>query len=224
MGLYGILNIVYFAFFGIIFIPVGVGVLRLSKLSESGRWAWLFLVLLMLNESTSIILQYSRIRNHFMLQSDSLIVLWAGAGFFSTLFTREKPTPLRRFIVPVVGLITASLVVEVATGDGVNQINTLTFVLSRLFVLVFSFFGLIKIFNSLEYSKLDYNPTFWYCIGFFIFSFFSAISGAFEKQFIESSLDLYYFFDTMKVIAYGASFAIFTIGLYRDAANRIGRI
>ncbi len=89
MGLYGILNIVYFAFFGIIFIPVGVGVLRLSKLSESGRWAWLFLVLLMLNESTSIILQYSRIRNHFMLQSDSLIVLWAGAGFFSTLFTRK---------------------------------------------------------------------------------------------------------------------------------------
>lgn len=216
MTLYGILNIVYFAFFGIIFVPVGVGLVRLARLSNPGRRAWLFLVLLMLNESTSIILQYCRIRNHFMLQSDSLIVLWAGSGFFLALFAGEKPALLRRAIVPIAGLITVLLVVEVATGDGFNQINTVTFVLSRLFVLVFSFLGLKKLFNALSNSRLEILPAFWYCIGFFIFSFFSAVSGAFEKQFIMSSLNLYYFFDTLKVIAYGTSFAIFAIGLYRD--------
>jgi hypothetical protein len=224
MTLYGILNIVYFAFFGLILVPVGVGLLRVSRFSRAGRWVWGFLLLYMLNEVVATVLMYSRIRNHFMMQSDTLILLWASAGYFTGLLSEKGSfRASTRSIQLLAGGITFLLIVEVMMNGDFNQINTGTYVLTRLMVLAGSFLGLRKIFDISQDARLGHKPDFWYCIGFFIFSFFSAITGAFEKQFIESSLDLYYFFDTMKVIAYGASFAIFAIGLDRDAANGIGR-
>lgn len=207
MTLYDILEWIYYLSFSTILIPIIVVFSRWSSVPTSVRWiAWLLLVLLIL-EIVSTVLRYSQIRNHFIYYFQTAAILWCGAGFFASRFGKLFCYSIAMFVSILIPL-------EVVFWVGFNHINSATLTLSRA-LLALGAFILLKQLLEQEPTKLMLNqPAFFLNSGLFVLGFFSLATSAFKDQFIESSLDLYYFFDTLAVMTSAVGFGLLARGFW----------
>jgi hypothetical protein len=206
MNVYDILQIVYFVFFSMIFLPIGIAVYRIKVFSKSDRFVFLFLLSNLVIEIIATILQYMIIRNSFLSYPKTLLNIL----FFLLFLLQLKFSEFERKLLYVMAIfISLLLPLETIYISEFNQINTVSLTLSSMFIAIYSIRCLKNIFENQKNSLILSNRSFWYSIAFFIYGFFSIIPNCFERSFVETSLNLYYFFDTLKVIAYGLSFLFF---------------
>lgn len=210
MSIYEILDYLYLFFFGFIFVPLGVGLFRWKSLNLAGRIAMGFLASVLVIEVLKDTLSVFHIRNHFMYYPHTVVVF-----AFSTWFFYKMAGPnvvLKKWLIWTYVAIILFLPLEVWVISGFNQINTITQTLSYLNMIGVSGYFLKELLLNKRSSVLSQDYRFWFCAAFFTLSLFSVVTSFFKKQFIESSLDLYYFFDMLTVIGGATAFILFAIG------------
>lgn len=207
--LFSILDLIYYSFTAVILLPIWFGVRYWSDLSASERGLFWFLVIMLSLEVISTILRYSYVRNHFIDYFRTLSVLLIGAYFYGI------SVGWGRWPLFLSGLVTVLLPVEVVGWVGFNHINSLTRSVAWFLLAVYAFRSLIRLFDQPNEVSLRQQPTIYYDLGFFLMGFVSAGTKYFEDYFIETSLDLYYFFDTFTVMINALAFGLFSIGLVR---------
>jgi hypothetical protein len=92
---------------------------------------------------------------------------------------------------------------------GFNKINTFTLTGSRILMCVLSLLYLNEEVRDFNHSILDLMSVFWLYVGNFIFSFFSIFTSLFKNYFIETSIDMYLFFDTLSVLSNAVAFTVY---------------
>ena len=213
MSLYYILDWIYYLFFLTILIPLGIALYRLPSVPSVTRWViWLLLSLLVI-EIASIILRFNIVRNHFLYYFQTLAILICGAGFYAPDFGYKNCY--------VISLVVACLIpLEVWMWVGFNHINSTTLTLSRVLLALGSFIKIRQLFIKEPAQALSEQSSFFINLGLLIIGFFSLVTNAFKSQFIESSLNLYYFFDTMAVITNAFGFVILARGFWLIPVTR----
>ena len=213
MDIYHILEWVYYIFFSTIFIPILIILGHWSKTTASERRvAWLIFSYLII-ELVSIILRYNLIRNHFLYYVLTIANLLFMAEYFSSSLGRVV-------CISIAIAISIAMFIEVFFFVGFNHINSFTLTLSNALIVIGAFVGLRKLLNGNALHSLSrQQPVFLY-LGLIIISFFSLATSAFKSKFIDTSLELYYFFDTLDVIAKAAGFLIIARGFWIGRNNR----
>ncbi|QMW01737.1 hypothetical protein [Spirosoma foliorum] len=209
MTLYDILDLILYVSTAVVLIPIGLGVRYWSELSARERGLIWFLTGILIVEVADTILRYSYIRNHFTSYFRTLAVLLIGAYFYGA------SVGWGRWPLFLSGLVTVLLPVEVVGWVGFNHINSLTRSVAWFLLAMYAFRSLIRLFDQPNEVSLRQQPTIYYDLGFFLMGFVSAGTKYFENYFIETSLDLYYFFDTFTVMINALAFGLFSIGLVR---------
>ncbi len=218
MAFYDLINLLFNLFFSIILWPIVTGLYYWNSLRRVERLVVLFLIALLLLEIASHVLGLLRVRNHYMHYLDTFTVLWFGALFYANRQAKKWwPVWLAAFVSCLVPIEVFGLV-------GFNHINTITESIAKLLLVVYSFNQLRQLINHTDGNSLRQQPVVYYHLGFFIYGFFSAITSMFKNYFIETALDLYFFFDTLSVILSAVAFCLFAIGLRLSSAKRIGQL
>ncbi|TAE23644.1 MAG: hypothetical protein EAZ91_21600 [Cytophagales bacterium] len=211
MSVYDFIDFIGYLCVAAILLPIGFGSNYWRELSDREQKLVLFLVALLLLEIISIILRFNLVRNHFLYYFKTWSVLWISAVYFRSI---DK---LRRWSTIIAGLLAVSVLVEVYVWVGFNHINTITRTLAWLLLSLCGFAGLIQLLNQPSEKSLRQQPAFYYYSGFFTIGFFSANTSLFSNYFIETSLDLYYFFDTLKGIMSAVGYGVFTWGFFQHS-------
>ena len=131
MKIYDILQIVYFAFFSLIFFPIGTAIYRWKNLSKTDKYVFYFLLGLLINEIIYTILQYMVIRNHFMNYSKTFL-----STFFFFLFFHKNQlnNSEQKKMFAFATIIIILIPLEITLITDFNQINTYSLTLSSIFI------------------------------------------------------------------------------------------
>ncbi|MBD2755357.1 hypothetical protein [Spirosoma validum] len=211
MSLYDILDWLWYGFMIVIVWPILTGLIVWRQLDRRERSLIAFLLSLLTGEIIATILRFSMMRNHFMHYVATLAVL----GLI--LFFYANSGRSRWIVTSIVVAITVSIPIEVFVWTGFNQINTVTETLAWLLLTSLAFINLKHLLDSSAEVSLRKNPFVYYHTGFFILGFFRAGKSCFVRYFIETSLDLYFFMDTLVVIMGAVAYSLFALGiLYRQ--------
>ena len=201
-----------------VLVPILLGVFRWHSLTPSERWVVVFLVALLFHELLSILCITLHTRNHFLYYLQTVAVLVAVSGVYDGTFGRKG---LTWQIALVVGLLT---VVEVIFWVGFNHINSVTLSMSRLLPAVYALLILYRLFSANIVLSSTSRPMLYLHIGFFVFGAFTAVNAYFKSYFIETSLDLYYFFNTTSAMMSAVAFGFFSVGFLQVESARTMRI
>ncbi|GAB3997278.1 hypothetical protein GCM10028807_42050 [Spirosoma daeguense] len=206
MSVETILDILYHVCFGVILIPLWIGFRHWSKLTVADKWIIGLLTSLLLFEVLADILRFNRVRNHFLYYFQTISVLWCGSLYY-TRIRKWEWWPL------LIALVVSALIpAEVICWVGFNYINSSTLALSKLILAVYAFDSLRRLIDDQTNVSLRTNPLLYQHAAFLIYGFFSAGTMYFRNYFIETSLDLYFFFDTLTVMISAVAFALFAKG------------
>lgn len=211
MSIYEILNYLFLFFFGFILFPIFTAIYRWKDLSKSDRLVYYFLVSILIIEVISDILRYSYIRNHFMHYPSTFFSLIFYTLYFSETITQQN---LRKGMIAFCIFEILFLPIEIFLITGYNQINYISETLMFVGMALFSFIAINNILKQSIQSKESSKTKFAFSTAFLVVGLFSFVSSYFKKQFIESSLDLYYFFKMLSVIGSACAYIIFTIGFW----------
>lgn len=192
-----------------VLIPLLLGLLRWQRLTGSVRWVIVFLGALFLHELLAHLCIKLHVRNHFLYYNQTLVVLCSVAGLYDDDIGRRHTPWWVAFV------ISASMVIEVVFWVGFNHINSVTLSISRLLPAIYAVICLNRLFKAKDVYSLMPNPKVYIHLGFFVFGAFTAITAYFKSYFIETSLDLYYLFNTMSAMMSAVAFGLFTIGFSR---------
>ncbi|WP_080055253.1 hypothetical protein [Spirosoma aerolatum] len=162
--------------------------------------------MMLLLEIVATMLRFQSIRNHFIHYFFTVFVLWIGAYFYAPILSPQW------LIILIALLVTVGIPAEVIGWVGFNHINTVTETLAWLLLAVYAFVSLIRLFELPVAISLRHDGGLYYHVGFFIWSVFKAGRACFLNYFIETSLDLYYFADTLVVIVGAIAYSFFAIG------------
>lgn len=206
MSVHAIFDTLYYVFFAFILIPLWIGFREWSSLTLADKWIVALLTSLSLLEIVSDILTFNRIRNHFLYYGQTVIVLWLGSYFYVQV-RKWRRWPLR-----IAFLISVLVPVEVIGWVGFNHINSVTLTLSRLVLAGYAFSSLRQLIDDHSGPSLRSNPLVYQHLGFLVYGFFSAVTMYFRNYFIETSLDLYFFFDILGVMMGAVAFGFFAVG------------
>jgi hypothetical protein len=207
-----VLNFVEYFFEGFIFIPIITAIYGWKNLTISDKYVFCFLLSSISIEVISEILRFSRVRNHFLAYPQTVFVLVFSFQFFKIQYSKEtnKINQLLYFIILLIPL-------EVIFISGFNQFNVITRTISIISLIIFSIIYLIKL--VLDTSFKYRNALFFHNLGFLIIGLFSIIPSVFDRYFIETSLDLFYFFDTLKFLGLAFAFIMFSVGFWFTQKN-----
>ncbi len=215
MTLYDILDWVWYGFTAIIVWPIILGLLNWGRLNRRERSLVLFLVAVLTIEIISTLLRFNHVRNHFMHYLVTAAVLGIIAAFYIPLIRN------RRIVAFGTLLLAITMPVEVFLWSGFNNVNTVTETLAWLLLTSLAFVCLKGLLDSPAGLSLRQNPFLYYNTGFFILGFFRAGKSCFVKYFIETSLDLYFFMDTLVVILGAVAYGLLATGLtYRQRFSK----
>lgn len=192
-----------------VIIPIFLGLRRWQRLTYSDRWVVIFLAVLLLHELLSILCMRLHTRNHFLYYIQTVFVLASVAGVY------EKALGNRGLSWKIAALVSVLTVVEVINWVGFNHINSVTLTLSRLLPATYALIGLNQLLSSKDSQSLRPNPKLYVHLGFFLFGAFTAVNAYFKSYFIETSLDLYYLFNTISAMISAVAFGIFSVGFSR---------
>jgi hypothetical protein len=201
---------VYYVCYVFLLMPLGVGLRYWPRLDGANRllWAWLLTVLVL--EVLANVLGILATRNLFLNYPYTLAMVWIGALFYG------RVQGWRWAVWVAVGL-TVGCGIEVWGWVGFNNINSLTLSLSILVLAGYGFRSLWLLMDSGRGESLQRHPYFFQHLGFLVFGFLPAFFMYFKSYFIETSLDFYFFSQTLTSLLAGVSFCLFAIGLYRDS-------
>ncbi len=192
-----------------VLIPIGLGLNQWRFLNHSERWVVIFLIALLLHELLAILCIELHTRNHFLYYFETVAVLVSVAGVYSVLV---GPRKLPWQIAVVVSVL---MVLEVVFWVGFNHINSITLTLSRILPAVYAVICLNRLFTSKAIYTLGPDRMLYVHLGFFVFGAFTAINTYFKSYFIETSLDMYYLFNTISAMMSAVAFGFFSIGFFR---------
>ena len=204
---YQILDRIYYFLFSFILIPIVIGISKRKDLSKSDSKILLLLVALLILEIFSELLRWNRMRNHFVSFPVTFFLFFFSLQYF---FISKLQSLMSKFLL---GLAILTLIFTEVFIAGFNQLNSITKSLSFVSVLVLSVIHLKKLFSNNEMFEFSRNPSFWYSIAFSIWGSFAFLPSLLERYFIETSINLYYFFDTLRLLGFAISCIIFAIGL-----------
>lgn len=116
-------------------------------------------------------------------------------------------------------LVASFLPFEVFLITGFNQINYISETLMFLGMVVFSCILIYYLLKNKVKQSYSIKAESAFLTAFLITGLFSVVSSYFKKQFIESSLDLYYFFKMLSIIGSATAFILFAIGFWTKSKN-----
>lgn len=207
MSLYDLMDWVWYVFTTFTLLPIGIGMYNWKCLTSQERWLVSLVLGLFLLDVIATILRYNYIRNQFVYQFRTLIALAISVLFYQPVIN-WKFWPI--WIATIIALL---IPFEIVYWVGFNHINTLTLGVSWLILSVYAIHGLNLLFDRTGQKSLRRNPYLFFHLGLFVLGFFSSLAGFWENHFIETSLDLYFFFDTLAVIMRAIAFCLLAIGL-----------
>lgn len=210
MNVFDIFDIISYIFFSFIFIPIGVAIYRRRYLATPDKYILAFLLGYLLLSIIAATLLYNQQRNHFLYYFQTILAVILSYYLFieTNYLSKKQILTLKIASVSIILL----MFIEI-TFIGFNKINSVTLALSRTFMCVLSLVYLRQETKNIKLSFFDLKSTFWYQVGNFIFSFFSIFTSLFKNYFIETSLDLYLFFDTISILSIAVAFTVYAFGL-----------
>lgn len=206
MSIYDILDWIWYGFMAVIIWPIVVGFSRWTYLSRPERGLVWFLVAMLGFEIIGTLLRINATRNHFMHYFQTLAVLCIGAYFYTPLLGWHK-WPIR-----IAWIIALCIPIEVFGWVGFNHINAITETIAWFLIALYAFVCLIKLLDHPLDRSIRHDLPLYIHAGFMILGFFRAGRACFLNYFIETSIDLYYFVDTMVVIVGAVAYGLFAIG------------
>lgn len=207
MTLFDILDWIWYGFTAVIFLPLFLGLKEWRQLNRREHRLIIFLFSLLMAELVGTVLRFSLIRNHFIHYYVTLAVLWIAVTFYVDYSLQ------RRFLQTAIFFIALAIPVEIFLVLGFNQINTVTETIAWFTLALLAFINLKYLVVSPDITSLRENSLLYYHLGFFIIGFFRAGKACFVKYFIETSLDLYFFMDTLVVMGGAIAYGLFARGI-----------
>lgn len=209
MKIYESLDLLYDLLMFTVLVPVSLALMRWRQLNSPARWAVVFLVALLIHELLAQLLIKLHTRNHFLYYLQTVAVLYSVAGVYTDLVGS------RRLLGQIATIVSVLMVIEVSFWVGFNHINSVTLTISRLLPAIYASITLNRLFLTKATQALMPNPLVYIHLGFFLFGAFTAINAYFKSYFIETSLDLYYLFNTLSALVSAVTFGLFSIGFFR---------
>ena len=202
-----IIILIDYFFISFIFVPIAIGILSKKQLSKPESYLLYFLISIISIEIISEIFRYNNTRNHFLYYFQTLLIL-----IFTYLFFRENSqnNKVKKALFYCFWSIALLLPVEAIFISGFNQLNSVTKTLLLIFISFFSVFFLRK--ELANYNKEIKKQLFFFNIGLAVFGLISIIPSIFDKLFIESAVNLFYFFETLSLIGNAVAYVFFAIG------------
>lgn len=210
MNIFDTFDIVYFIFLSFVFVPIGVAIYRWRYLTTLDKIVFYFLIGYLFLTIIAAILLFSQIRNHFLYYFHTILtaLFMYFYGVKIHIFKTKKAHTILSFCCVSIFL---GLLLEMGF-IGFNQINTVTLTFSKVVMFVLSILFLKNEVKDYKLDLLDLNSVICYNIGLFMFSFFSIFTSLFKNYFIETSINLYFFFDTISVLSNAIAFCFFAFG------------
>jgi len=209
MTRYDLLDLIWYACSAVILVPIALGVRYWAYLSVQERTVVWFLVIMLALEIIATCLRYSLIRNHFIFYFRTLAVLWVGVAWY------EPQINWKRWPALLAVIVVGGMLAEVWFWVGFNYINTFSLTLAWLLLVSYGFLSLLQLMNLPTAVSLRQKPDLYMNAGFVLLGFFSAGTACLENYFIETSLDLYYFSDTLLVFMSATAYVSFATGFAR---------
>ncbi len=209
LTVYQILDIVYYLLLSLILVPIGLAFAHWRKLNVVDKWLLVLLLLVLFFEGLAEILRWSRVRNHFLVHPYTFILFCLAYTFFQKSNCRK----IQVFPFVVFFLLMSAEVILV----GYNQLNSFTYSFVYLFLLIQGIISINRMFKENEFMDVQNNASFWYFIAFSFWGGISFIPALIKKYMIETSIPLYYFFDTLQILSYGVAFILFAIGFSKKS-------
>lgn len=202
-----ILIIIDYFFISFIFIPLIVGFIYKNQLSKTDSYILYLLVSIIFIEIVSEIFRYNNVRNHFLYYPQTFLILLFTYWFFREIY---KNTQIRKILFYCFLIIAILLPIEVVFIAGFNQLNSITKTLCLLFISYFSVLFLKKDID--QFNREITKNLFFHNVGLAIFGLISIIPSIFDKLFIESAVNLFYFFEILALIGHAVAYVFFFIG------------
>lgn len=206
MSIYDILDWLWYGFTAVVLVPIVAGLLHWRLLNKSERSLVWFLIAMLMLEVVATTLRFNAIRNHFIHYFQTSSVLWIGTHFY----TERIGWGNWPMIIAVVVAIT--IPVEVFGWVGFNHINTATETVAWLLIALYAFVSLVHVLEQPLDRSIRRDGMVYHHAGFLLIGFFKAGRACFLNYFIETSVDLYFFIDTLVVIIGAVVYGLFTIG------------
>lgn len=209
MDIYASFDLLYDTLMFIILIPISLGLWKWRFLTNRERWVIGFLGVLLLHEVLAQICIKLRTRNHFLYYIQTVGVLCSVAGVYDSVIGRKQ------LLWQIAMVLSLTMMAEVLIVVGFNHINSITLSVSRLLLAICAFISLKRLFSDKTNRSLGPNSMLYIHLGFFLFGAFTAVNAYFKSYLIETSLELYYLFNTMSAIVSAISFGLFSVGFLR---------
>ena len=209
MNIYYWADTLYNLFTFTVLIPIFVGLSRWSRLTRPERWVLVFLAALLAHELLSIFCITLHTRNHFLYYLQTVLVLGSVAGVYDGTIGSNG------FVWQVAILVSVLMVIEIVFGVGFNYINSSTLTISRLLAAVYALINLYRLFLGNDTPSAMPKSMPYIHAGFFIIGAFTAFNAYFKSYFIETSLDLYYLFNSTAAIMSAVAFGFFSVGFWQ---------
>lgn len=203
---YEILDRVYYILDSCMLLPIVIATFRIRYLSKSDKYVFGLLICIFLLEIISETLRWSRIRNHFINYPISFCLFFFTVQFFAAF---KEPFFKQKYL--LIGLFFIFVFIEVLIV-GFNQINSLTLAFAYFQMFIFGIRYLQKYFSVNEVLRHLPISSFWFSVSFSVWGAFAFLPSLLQRYFIETSIPLYYFFDTVRMLGFAMSCIIFAIG------------
>lgn len=206
MSIFQLLDTIWYVFTGLLLFPILFGLVYWRTYSAAEHLLIGLAVGLFAAKVIGVGARFMHLRNHFLYYLETLVICWFIGSFYARREERQQLT----WLVAGIALL---LPIEVFGWVGFNRINSLTLALSLFLLAICGFLQLKKLIDTSQVVSLRKTPDFYYNLALFGFGFFTFIPLYFKSYFIESSLDLYFFFDTFVVMISGFSYMLLGFGL-----------
>lgn len=209
MIVYNQYELLYSFFIYSVIIPISLGLFRWRLLTRPERWIVAFLLALLADELLSVLCIALHMRNHFLFYVQTVTVLFSVAGVYAGLI---RP---KQLVWQVASGVSLFMIAEVIFWVGFNHINTVTLTLSRLSPALYAAISLNRLLSASVQPSPVVTPMLYCHVGFLIFGAFSAVSSSVMSYFIETSVDMYFFFTNMSAMMSVVAFVFFSISFLR---------
>ena len=198
----------YYIFYTFILLPIGISIYRFKQLARTDKLIQLFLIVILLKDFAAFFLATYGIKNHFLYPIRTIICFWVFTFYYTKLSTKIVPPVI---LLIVGGLFSTGIITEIMIR-GFNAINTYTLILYNLAMIIYATLYINKEILNIKSRMIDRNSYFWMSLGFWTLGTLTLISNAFKNHFIETSLDLYFFFDSIAGVGNALASILFAFG------------